>query len=621
MTLSATYQNISTFDIGATATYLRNDATIVSTLGRPLAGSSARIALIPTETRFDDRINQLDVRVIKAFNVGPARVQGIVDVYNLFNNGAVINQNGSYGSSWLRPLTIADHYRRPDGQSSASSSTGSTPGKTGACVTQAPVIVPGSSPLPQAVIRPGGPVDGPCGASVRCANVGGLIPSAKGEQGKEAEMRVRFLGGWSVALLLSIVTLAAADSDVRLIEAIKNADTAAVRALLPGSDVNARAGDGATALHWAAYKDDLVTADLLIRTGAAVNAVNDLGVTPLWVASTNASAPMIATLLSAGADPDVAPPTGGTPLMLVSRAGNPEAVTQLLAHGADVNAKEGARNQTALMWAVAQREPEIVRLLLAAGADVDARSKISRQVVFTCCPNFNGDNEGTIEVEQGGFTPLMFAAREGAIESAGLLVAAGANANDTTPPGTSVMVVAAHSGHGTLAVWLLEHGADPNAAGTGYTALHAAVLRSDLDLVKALLAHGANPNARLTKGTPVRRHNGGGNGIAFNKSWIGATPFLLATKFLELDLMRVLVAGGADVAVPMEDGTTSVMAVLYSQREKIRAGTDTSEPPHSGSGQAGDRAGRRRPCGQPGGRHRAARGGEKKVHLARAVPG
>ena len=395
-------------------------------------------------------------------------------------------------------------------------------------------------------------------------------------------MRVSSLGGWSMALLLSIVTLAAAnsaDSDARLIEAIKNADTAAVRALLPGSDVNARAGDGATALHWAVYKDDLATADLLIRSGAAVNAVNDLGVTPLWVASTNASAPMIATLLSAGADPDAAPPTGGTPLMLVSRTGNPEAVTQLLAHGADVNAKEGARDQTALMWAVAQREPEVVRLLLAAGADVDARSKISREVVMTCCPNFNGDTEGTIEVERGGFTPLMFAAREGDIESAGLLLAAGANVNDTTPPGTSAMVVAAHSGHGTLAALLLEHGADPNAARTGYTALHAAVLRSDLDLVKALLARGADPNARLTKGTPIRRGGGnGGNGISFNKSWIGATPFLLATRFLELDLMRVLAAGGADVAVPMEDGTTSVMAVLYSQRERIRAGTDTSEP-------------------------------------------
>ena len=395
-------------------------------------------------------------------------------------------------------------------------------------------------------------------------------------------MRVSSLGGWSVALLLSIVTLAAAnsaDSDVPLIEAIKNADTAAVRALLPDSDVNARAGDGATALHWAAYRDDLATADLLIRTGAAVNAVNDLGVTPLWVASTNASAPMIATLLTAGADPNVAPLTGGTPLMIASRTGNPEAVTQLLAHGADVNANEGARDQTALMWAVAQREPEIVRLLLEAGADVDARSKISRQVVMTCCPNFNGDSDGTIEVEQGGFTPLLFAAREGDLESAGLLLAAGANVNDTTPPGTSAMVMAAHSGHGTLAALLLEHGADPNAAGTGYTALHAAVLRSDLDLVKALLARGANPNARLTKGTPIRRGGGnGGNGIAFNKSWIGTTPFLLATKFLELDLMRALVAGGADVVVPMEDGTTSVMAVLYSQGERIRAGTDTSEP-------------------------------------------
>ena len=116
LSVSATYQNTATFGIGSTATYLANDATIVSTLGRPLAGSSARIDLIPcigsrcgsVAQRFDDRINQLDVRAIKSFNVGGARVKGIVDVYNLFNSGAVVQQNGSFGSAWLRPLVLLD---------------------------------------------------------------------------------------------------------------------------------------------------------------------------------------------------------------------------------------------------------------------------------------------------------------------------------------------------------------------------------------------------------------------------------------------------------------------------------------------------------------------------------
>ena len=389
--------------------------------------------------------------------------------------------------------------------------------------------------------------------------------------------RTGSLASGSIALLLTgLMAVPAAGGDTRLIDAIKDADPTTIRALLPVVDANARAGDGATALHWAAYTDDLSTAELLMGAGATVNAVNDLGVTPLWVACTNASTSMARTLLTAGADPNVGPPTGGSPLMVAVRTGVQEMVALLLAHGADVDATEGAHGQTALMWAVAQHHPEIVGVLLAAGADVHARSTTFHQVVMTCCPRYNGDSEGIVDVEQGGFTPLIFAAREGDVESATRLLAAGANANDAAPPGTSALVMAAHSGHGALARLLLKHGADPHAAYTGYTALHAAVLRGDLQLAETLLAHDADPNARLTKGTPARRNGGGGD--AFDKAWIGATPFLLASKFLDLALMRAVAAAGADVLVPMEDGTTPVMAALYSQGERIRPGTDTAEP-------------------------------------------
>ena len=177
-------------------------------------------------------------------------------------------------------------------------------------------------------------------------------------------------------------------------------------------------------------------------------------------------------------------------------------MTALLAAGAQVNAKESINDQTALMWAVAQQHPRVVQALIELGADIRARSRTYPQNVQT--GNRGGGGEVS-SVFRGGSTPLLFAARVGDVESAKLLLAAGADVNDALPDGASALVVAAHSGHGELGALLLEKGADPNAAEVGYTALHAAIDRSDLGLVKALLAHGANPDIRITKGSPARR--------------------------------------------------------------------------------------------------------------------
>jgi ankyrin repeat protein len=159
-------------------------------------------------------------------------------------------------------------------------------------------------------------------------------------------------------------------------------------------------------------------------------------------------------------------------------------------------------------------------------------------------------------VLRGGSTALLFAARSGDTGSARLLLAAGANVNDTLPDGTSALVVAAHSGHGETAALLLDKGANPDAAGSGYTALHAAVLRSDLALVNALLAGGANPDLRTTKGTPLRRDTTDFNLPA---TLIGSTPYLLAARFLEPAIMKALAAGRADTTLTMKDGTTALM--------------------------------------------------------------
>jgi ankyrin repeat protein len=306
-----------------------------------------------------------------------------------------------------------------------------------------------------------------------------------------------------------------------------------------GANVNATEADGTTALHWASYRDDVESADLLIRAGAKVNAANDLGVTPLWMASLNGSATMVRRLLEAGANPNVALLAGETPVMVAARSGNPAVVEQLIAKGANVNA-HAARSQTALMWAVAQKHPDVVKVLLAHGADVHARSAVWSQVMAV--PP-HGLPEYNRAIPHGGDTALMFAAREGDVTSAKLLVAAGANVNDADAWGVSATVLAAHSGFGELVEFLLEKGADPSAAQSGFSALHEAIMRRDEKMVSALLAHGADPNAPIRTWTPTRRHS---EDFHFDPELVGATPFWLAARFSEPGVMRLLVKHGAD---------------------------------------------------------------------------
>src|SRR5436190_7749364 len=260
-------------------------------------------------------------------------------------------------------------------------------------------------------------------------------------------------------------------------------------------------GDGSTPLHWAAYQDDLAKVDQLIRAGANVNAANDIGATPLWAASLNGSAPIVTRLLDAGAKPDAALLTGESPLMAAARAGKLAAVDALLAKGANPNAR-GARGQTALMWAVAQMHADIVKRLLLGGADVHARSDTWSQMIAV--PP-HGLPEYNRTIPQGADTALMFAARGGDLTSAKMLVEAGANPSDHDAWGVSATALAVFAGHGELARFLLEKGADPNNDTAGFTALHCAIMRRDEATVAALLARGASPNTPVTMWTPTRR--------------------------------------------------------------------------------------------------------------------
>jgi len=326
-----------------------------------------------------------------------------------------------------------------------------------------------------------------------------------------------------------------------LVEAAKNGDRDAVRGLLKqaAASVNIAEPDGTTALGWAAYRDDLEIADLLIRAGAKANIANDLGVTPLWAASQNGSEAMVRRLLSAGANPNAKLLAGETILMVAARTGNPAVVEQLLSKGAEVNAR-ASRAQTALMWAVAQKHPDVVRLLLAHHADVHARSDAWNYVMAVPPHGFPEYNRA---IPHGDDTPLLFAARVGDLESAKLLVAAGADVNEADAWGINTVTLAAHSGFDDVVDFLLDKGADPNAAKSGFTALHEAIMRRDEKTVAALLDHGADANARLATWTPTRRTSKDYN---FDPELVGATPFWLAARFTEPDIMRLLLKHGAD---------------------------------------------------------------------------
>jgi ankyrin repeat protein len=356
---------------------------------------------------------------------------------------------------------------------------------------------------------------------------------------------------WVVLVFCGATFVIAAD-DLRLIEAVKNGDRAAVRSLIEQrANVNAVTPDGTTALAWAANRDDLESTELLIRAGANVNKATDHGVTPLSLACTNRNAAMVERLLKAAANPNAPLWTGETPLITCAHTGSVEAVNSLLAHGADPNAKESVQGQTALMRAVAEKHIEVVQTLVKRGADVHSRSK-------------------------GGFTALLFASQQGDIASARVLLAAGADVNEATPLNGPALVVAAASCHEQLAIFLLESGADPNDADAyGLTALHYALPRgiagidsvsivfrpyqeipADMpELVKALLARGANPNVRIAKDFPGYSRSP----YALETSLVGVTPFILAAAAANVDMMNELLRGGADPLLKSKDGSTALM--------------------------------------------------------------
>jgi ankyrin len=371
---------------------------------------------------------------------------------------------------------------------------------------------------------------------------------------------------------LSAAGLYAASTE--LADAAMKRDTQTVRALLQKKvDVNATQVDGTAALHWAVRFDDVDLAGLLIRAGANVAATTRAGATPLQLAAINGNAAMIETLVNAGADPNASlSKYGDTALMMAARTGKTDAIKVLLDHGANVNVKETWGDTTALMWAVSQKHSDAVKMLLDRGADVRARSKIvSDTERDSVKPRNPAPGEQPKKDVYGGFTPLAFAAREGDLESARVLIAAGADVNAITADGKEPLGLAIFNGNYEVASFLIDNKADVNHADAErFTPLFWAVDRRNMEtnpsvpwmvtldpfpLIRKLLDAGANPNAFVDNIPTSRRTQ-----LEQTPRITFATALNRAAYSGDLEIVKLLLSYGADANIASTLGETSLMA-------------------------------------------------------------
>jgi ankyrin repeat protein len=374
-------------------------------------------------------------------------------------------------------------------------------------------------------------------------------------------------------LLLGATAANAATSDVA--DAAMRGDREAVRAALARKvDVNAPQVDGTTALHWAVERDDVELAELLLGAGAHATVRTREGVTPLQLAAINGSAPMLGRLIKSGADPN-APltPSRDTALMLAARTGKTDGIRLLLEAGADVNAAETWGGTTALMWAVAEGHVEAARMLIAAGADVNPRS---HYVAAANGRGFEGRTPSPTRTEEkveefasGWLTPLMFAARDGALELARILIGAGADVDAMAGDGKTALALAIFNGNYDVASFLVDSKADVNRADAQrFTPLFWAADRRNMEtapnfpwmvtadpmpLIRKLLDAGANPNA-LVNNTPRGRMREGSPRIVF------ATALMRAAFAADLELVKLLLERGANPTIVSRDAETMVSA-------------------------------------------------------------
>ena len=382
-------------------------------------------------------------------------------------------------------------------------------------------------------------------------------------------MKIKLLGLLAAALAAPLQASEIAD-------AAQQHNLATVKTLLQrGANVNEEQIDGATALLWAVQWDDLDMAKALIAAHADPMHANRTGASPLQLAAVNGDPAMLTLLLKAGANPSQQlSATGDTPLMMASRTGIAAAVQVLLDAGAEVNAAESWSGTTALMWAATEGHTDVVRLLIKAGAKPDAQSRF---VGTDKARGFEGaqprarrrEETGPVYHATGEMTPLMFAAREGHLDTAKALVEAGADLNKLAGDGKDALSLALFNGNYAIASYLVDHGSRVNQADArGFNPLFWAVDRRNMEtapnfpwvvtedplpLVRKLLDAGANPN-QLVNDTPQARMRGGSPRIVF------ATPLMRAAFSADLELVKLLLSYGADTSIKSRENETALSA-------------------------------------------------------------
>ena len=401
------------------------------------------------------------------------------------------------------------------------------------------------------------------------------------------------VASWRLLPLVALACLVAqadpAAADQRLAQAAARGDAAAVGLLLRERvDVNGADSDGVTPLHWAAWADNLPIADLLIRAGASVAAANAFGVTPISIAAEHGNAAIVRRLLDEGADVNSVDGTGDTILMAAVRAGSLDTVRLLVDRGAAVNATEPQLGHTALMWAARTNNAATAKLLLERGASIEARTRVGARPAARP-PGAGGGSHGVGIVrggvppqgEQsptpGGMTPLLFAARDGRLDAARVLLDAGANLNAADPNGLTPLLMAITNNSLAVAQLLVDTGADVHAADWyGRTPLWAAVEIRNLDmrsaatengvdrdaamrLITSILERRVDVNARVKEFPPQRRHLlplGSLEWVDFT----GQTAFVRAAQSSDVAVMRLLLSKGADPTFTTFNGTSALMA-------------------------------------------------------------
>ncbi|MEO8097622.1 MAG: ankyrin repeat domain-containing protein [Acidobacteriota bacterium] len=385
----------------------------------------------------------------------------------------------------------------------------------------------------------------------------------------------KFVAALVILLAGSPVMLAAEIAPMTLLDAAESGDHAAALRLAgtKGVNVNATGADGTTAIMYAAANDDLELVRALLKAGANVKLKNQFGTSALTEAAIIGSAPIVDALLKAGADPNFKNPNGETPLMAAARSGKVEAAKALRDAGADVNAKESWGGQSALMWAAAQGQAEMVKFLAAKDANLNDRGKVNqweRKIIQEPRPK---------DMNKGGFTALLYAAREGCIVCAQNLLAAGADPDSEDPDRETPLLLAIQNMHFDTAAVLIKGGADLDKwdiygrspvymaadvstlpmKGNGAVAVIPSMDKlTAIDIGRMLLEKGANPNIQLKRRPPYRdvpQDRGGDGMLAQN-----ATPLLRAARGGDDKFVALLLQYKALVDLPSKENITPLMA-------------------------------------------------------------